>query len=220
MPRTFSPPSTSMLLSDPDMHHGTCVANVPWCMSGSLIRGGGETCACATQNFTYLLRGLWLSNAPLHKPEIVLPCYCERRRSRRTERPLVVWNRPTESWHQRHLHRKQKLLRHFRPASLDPQLQARSPVLRLSMYRLIRNCWQRWQCHDKPLPPLPPDSIEPWWWIFVSANWVNTFSSNCLSSFCADPNASSNILTQTVWWENYRFGNQIIIIVGNKGVKS
>ena len=30
------------LVSDPSMHHGTCVTHVPWCMSGSLNRGGGE----------------------------------------------------------------------------------------------------------------------------------------------------------------------------------
>ena len=24
------------------MHHGTCVTHVPWCMSGSIARGGGE----------------------------------------------------------------------------------------------------------------------------------------------------------------------------------
>ena len=30
------------LASDPDMHHDTCVTHVPWCMSGSLTRGGGE----------------------------------------------------------------------------------------------------------------------------------------------------------------------------------
>ena len=30
------------LVSDSDMHHGTCVTHVPWCMSESLIRGGGE----------------------------------------------------------------------------------------------------------------------------------------------------------------------------------
>ena len=29
-------------VSDPGMHHGTCVAHVPWCMSRSLIRGDGE----------------------------------------------------------------------------------------------------------------------------------------------------------------------------------
>ena len=44
------------------MHHGTCVAHVPWCMSGSLTRGGGENVpgipgACATRTFTYLARG-------------------------------------------------------------------------------------------------------------------------------------------------------------------
>ena len=30
------------LVSDPGMHHGACVAHVPWCMSGSRTRGGGE----------------------------------------------------------------------------------------------------------------------------------------------------------------------------------
>ena len=29
------------LVSDPDMHHGTCVTHVPWCMSVSLNRGSG-----------------------------------------------------------------------------------------------------------------------------------------------------------------------------------
>ena len=27
-------------VSNPDMHHGTCVTHVPWCMSGSLTCGG------------------------------------------------------------------------------------------------------------------------------------------------------------------------------------
>ena len=52
------------LVSDPGMHHGSCVTHVPWCMSGSLTRGGGENVpgipdACATHNFTYLARGPW-----------------------------------------------------------------------------------------------------------------------------------------------------------------
>ena len=52
------------LVSDPDMHHGTCVTHVPWCMSGSLTRGGRENVpgipgACTTRNFTYLARGPW-----------------------------------------------------------------------------------------------------------------------------------------------------------------
>ena len=29
-------------VSDPDMHHGTCVTHVPWCMSGSRTCGDGE----------------------------------------------------------------------------------------------------------------------------------------------------------------------------------
>ena len=30
------------LVSDPGMHHGTCVTHVPWCMSGSLTRASEE----------------------------------------------------------------------------------------------------------------------------------------------------------------------------------
>ena len=50
------------LVSDPDKQHGTCVTHVPWCMSGSLTRGGGEhvpgiRSACVTVNSTYLWRG-------------------------------------------------------------------------------------------------------------------------------------------------------------------
>ena len=36
MPGTFSPPPP---VSDSDMHHGTCVTHVPWCMPGSLTSG-------------------------------------------------------------------------------------------------------------------------------------------------------------------------------------
>ena len=53
------------LASDPDMHHGTCVTHVPWCMSGELTRGDGEKVpsipgTCASVNFAYLARGPWL----------------------------------------------------------------------------------------------------------------------------------------------------------------
>ena len=36
MPEMFSPPP---MVSDPDMHRGTCVTHVPWCMTGSLTSG-------------------------------------------------------------------------------------------------------------------------------------------------------------------------------------
>ena len=64
IPGTFSqtPISKKPLVNDSGMHHGTCVMHVPWCMSGSLACGGGENVpgipgACATRNFTYLVRG-------------------------------------------------------------------------------------------------------------------------------------------------------------------
>ena len=60
MSGTYSPPP---LVSDPDMHRGTCVTQVPWCMPGSLTsnflwsrwRGNipGIPGGCATQNFRW-----------------------------------------------------------------------------------------------------------------------------------------------------------------------
>ena len=62
------------LVSDPGMHHGTCVTHVPWCMSGSLSRGGGENVhgipgACATQFYVSRKRPMhcgitWLVGIP------------------------------------------------------------------------------------------------------------------------------------------------------------
>ena len=65
MPGTFSPP---LHVSEPDMHRGTCVTHMPWCMPGSLTSGflwsrcRGKRSrhspgACTTHNFTYLGRG-------------------------------------------------------------------------------------------------------------------------------------------------------------------
>ena len=69
------------LVSDSGMHRGTCVTHVPWCMSGSLTRGGGENVpgipgACATHHFTYLVRG------PFTKRADVLPQDLAKSRSR------------------------------------------------------------------------------------------------------------------------------------------
>ena len=54
----------------PDMHHGTCVTRVPWCMPISLTsdflwsRWRGKRSlhpsVCTTHNFTYLVRGPWM----------------------------------------------------------------------------------------------------------------------------------------------------------------
>ena len=48
-------------VSDPGMHHGTCVTHVPWCMSGSLTRSGVENVPSAytTRNLAYLVKGPW-----------------------------------------------------------------------------------------------------------------------------------------------------------------
>ena len=64
MPGTFSSPPG---LSNPDMHHDTCVTHVPWCLPGSLtsdfiLSRFGENVpgipgACATHKITYLVRG-------------------------------------------------------------------------------------------------------------------------------------------------------------------
>ena len=66
------------LVSDPDMHHGTCVAHVSWCMSVSLTRGGMGNVpvipgACANLNFTYLSRGPWHNTSDVMEVLIPVP---------------------------------------------------------------------------------------------------------------------------------------------------
>ena len=61
------------LVSDPGMHHSTCVPHVPWCMSGSLTCGNGgkrsrHSRRMRTRNFAYLARG------PLPEP-VLTPLY-------------------------------------------------------------------------------------------------------------------------------------------------
>ena len=61
---------TKPQVSDPGMHHSTCVTHLPWCISGSLTRGGGENVPgipgeCATCNFTYLVNS-WVSVHTVH----------------------------------------------------------------------------------------------------------------------------------------------------------
>ena len=68
---TFSPPPR---VSNPDMHHGTCVTHVPWCIPGLLTSGfiwgrwqeniSNIPSARATRKFSYLVRGPWIKAAP------------------------------------------------------------------------------------------------------------------------------------------------------------
>ena len=61
IPGTFSPPPTSKETTSYWSRYvpRRCVTHVPWFMSGSLTRDGGENVpgACTTRNFTYLSRG-------------------------------------------------------------------------------------------------------------------------------------------------------------------
>ena len=69
---TFFPPPR---VSDPDMHYGTCVTHVPWCMPGSLTSGFfwsrwrgkrfQHSRRVRTRNFTYLLRPVRICSVSL-----------------------------------------------------------------------------------------------------------------------------------------------------------
>ena len=69
MPRTFSLP---LWVSNPNMHHGTCVMHVPCCMLGSLTSGflwsqwqgkrSRHSRRMRNHNFTYLVRGPYPDN--------------------------------------------------------------------------------------------------------------------------------------------------------------
>ena len=91
MPGMFTPPRR---FSDPDMHHGTCVTHVSWYMPGSLTSGflwnrwrenvPGIPGACATRNFTYLVKGpckLCVALADLTQGGVLYCNYFELRKS-------------------------------------------------------------------------------------------------------------------------------------------
>ena len=65
------------LVSDPGMHHGTCVTHVPWCMSGSFNCGDGENvpgipgaCAPAILRIWQEAHALWPKNKPMVHPTL------------------------------------------------------------------------------------------------------------------------------------------------------
>ena len=60
-------------VNDPGRHDGTCVTHVPWCMSGSLTRGGAFP-ACTTRNFTYPERGPYQVHLPNLKSVLWIVC--------------------------------------------------------------------------------------------------------------------------------------------------
>ena len=66
------------LVSDPNMHPGTCMTHVPRCMSGSLTHGGRENVsgilgACPTRNFTYLPKAHGMADDVLVIPHVARP---------------------------------------------------------------------------------------------------------------------------------------------------
>ena len=65
------------LVSNLDIHHGTCVPHAPSWMSGSLTRDGGDNVpgilgACTTRNFTYLARDPFSKDHRQKKPRITV----------------------------------------------------------------------------------------------------------------------------------------------------
>ena len=100
MPETFSP---SPRVSDSDMHHGTSVMHVSWCMTGSLTssfiwnrwwgKHSGIPGACSTRNFAHLVRGplvniwLWGVDSGITIFPSAVACRCSQ------EDFLMIWCR-------------------------------------------------------------------------------------------------------------------------------
>ena len=59
MAGTFLPTADFKGNSYPGMPHGTCVTHVPWCMSGSLTRGGGENVLGIPGTCARAILGIW-----------------------------------------------------------------------------------------------------------------------------------------------------------------
>ena len=77
-------------VSDPGMHHGTCVTHVPWCMSGT--RGDGEKCF---QQFRRMRNPQFYTSGkrPMGHRHSGYICYATNNDSR-----LTHWDRPFYSY--------------------------------------------------------------------------------------------------------------------------
>ena len=85
------------LVSDPGMHHGTCVTHVPWCVSGSLNRGVWEHVpgipgACAPAILRIALVDDWqqLKIDSANQGLLFICCF----RGRRVQHGLPKWYEP------------------------------------------------------------------------------------------------------------------------------
>ena len=56
------------LVSTPCINHGTCVTHVPWCMSGSLTRGGGKTFPAFPAHAQPAILRIWQDAHKLRSP--------------------------------------------------------------------------------------------------------------------------------------------------------
>ena len=62
-------------VSDTNMHHGTCVTHVPWCMSGSLTRGGGKTFPAFSAHAQPAILRIWyIMNVKYMPSSMCSPC--------------------------------------------------------------------------------------------------------------------------------------------------
>ena len=114
MPGTFSPPPR---LSDLDMHHGTCLTHVPWCMPESLTSGFLWSCwrekvpgipsACTTLDITQLARGPYFMT-PLRNIKHCLTTLCK-------VNYIYAFGRSHHWWHTTNLVVCNKQLRKWQP---------------------------------------------------------------------------------------------------------
>ena len=86
------------LVSDPGMHNGTCVTHAPWCMSGSLTRGGGENVPAfpAHAHPQFYVSG----KRPMRKRSNITR-YCMHHSNGSGRTLIILWirtNNPAECW--------------------------------------------------------------------------------------------------------------------------
>ena len=86
--------SPSQRVSDPDMHQGTCVSHVPWCMLGSL-----------TSSFVWHWRGKWSRHSRrMHNPQFSERVHeCEVSTSARTPERMTSGLNLTKNFRDWHL---------------------------------------------------------------------------------------------------------------------
>ena len=158
----LSPPPR---VSDPDMHYGTCVTHMPWCMSGSLTSG--------------FLWSRWRGKRSRHSRRMRNPQFYVS-----GKRPMEACDLLTHLFQARCLNRKILSERHIRIWNLKHHWLIMRILIEIIFDLLIPSCLNLWRVNDvcwsqTRIIFARRKTSRPSWSIETKTKWCNMHRRYC-----------------------------------------